>query len=117
MTEAAIVLGLVLTLMLVGTLAVSLAWTTFVLAGVALMALGFVVGVPTGVYYHVVLYRCLAPRGPLPRGWLWSPVRLHTQLFEHERRAVMRWFYLGGSGFALIVLGGALVGLGVAFSE
>lgn len=117
MTEAVIVLGLVLALMLVGTLAVSLAWTTIVIAGVALIAVGFVVGVPTGVYYHVALYRCLAPRGSLPRRWLWSPVRLHAQLFEHERRSVMRWFYLGGSGFVLIVVGGALVGLGLAFSE
>jgi hypothetical protein len=117
MVEAAIVLGVVLGLIVVGTLVSSVAWTTIVVVGVSLMGLGFVLGVPAGLYYHVVLYRMLKPRGVLPRRWYWSPVGFHGHLLERERRSVMRWFYLGGSGFLLIMLGGAIAGLGLAIAS
>jgi hypothetical protein len=116
MTEAAIVLGLVVMLIVVGTLVVSLPWTTIVFAGAGLIAFGFVLGVPTGVYYHVALYKRLAPRNALPERWYWSPVRFHAQLRDDERSPVLRWFYLGAAGFTLIVIGGAVMALGLVFS-
>ena len=117
MTEAAIVVGLIVLLVITGALVVTLAWTTLVFAGAALIAVGFTLGVPTGVYYHVALYRKLAPRNELPERWYWSPVRYHALLRDDERSSVLSWFYLGATGFMLIVLGGAVVALGLAFAR
>lgn len=116
MTEAAIVLGLVIMLVVVGTLVVSLPWTAIVFAGAGLIAFGFVLGVPTGFYYHVALYKRLAPRKALPERWYWSPVRYHALLRDDERSSVLCWFYLGATGFTLIVLGGGVMALGLMFA-
>jgi len=117
MNEAAIVVGLVIALVVTGALVVTLPWTTLVFAGAALMALGIVLGIPTGAYYHVALYQRLAPRGELPARWYWSPVRYHALLRDEERVSVLLWFYLGAAGFTLIVIGGAVMALGLAFSR
>ena len=117
MTEAVIVVGLVIALVVTGTLVVTLAWTTLVLAGAGLIAIGFALGVPTGIYYHVALYRKLAPRDALPARWYWSPVRYHALLRDDERLSVLSWFYLGATGFLLIVTGGAVMALGLAFAR
>jgi hypothetical protein len=116
MNEAIIVVGLVIALVVTGALVVTLPWTTLVFAGAALIGLGFVLGIPTGVYYHVALYQRLAPRGALPARWYWSPVRYHALLRDEERASVLLWFYLGAAGFAMIVLGGVIMALGLAFS-
>jgi len=116
MNEAIIVVGLVIALVITGALVVTLPWTTLVFAGAALIALGFVLGIPTGALYHVTLYRRLAPRGELPARWYWSPVRYHALLRDEERVAVLLWFYLGAAGFTLIVIGGLVMALGLAFS-
>ncbi|MET0340569.1 MAG: hypothetical protein ABW252_06185 [Polyangiales bacterium] len=78
-----------------------------VLAGVALglIALGFVVGVPSGLVYHVLLRRALLHRGALPRGWYWAPQRHHGALDEAGVRSLRPWFLTGALGFGLIVLG------------
>jgi len=117
MTEAAIVIGLVIALVVTGTLVVTLAWTTLVFAGAGLIALGFALGVPTGAYYHVALHKKLAPRKALPERWYWSPVRYHVLLRDDERLAVLTWFYLGATGFVLIVTGGVVMALGLAFAK
>jgi len=116
MVEAAIVVGLVLALVIGGTLVVALSWTTLVFGGAALIAIGFVLGVPTGLYYHVALYKRLEPRGALPQRWYWSPTRYHALLEDDERTQVLRWFYLGAIGFMLIVSGGIVMALGLAFA-
>ncbi len=74
---------------------------------------GLVLGLPAGFYYHVALYRCLAGKGVLPRRWWWSPVRYHKHLSAHERTRVMPWFFAGGAGFVLILIGSAVALLGV----
>ena len=84
-------------------------WNLLVIAGAALIAGGLVVGVPTGLWYHVKLYRALAPRGELPRGWWLRPNAFHGALRPGERRGVMVWFVLGAVGFLLIMLGCALM--------
>ena len=33
------------------------------------------------------------------------PVSYHDRVAPAERRAMLRWFYLGGAGFAITVLG------------
>lgn len=85
---------------------------TWVLGACALM-LGVMGSFVAGMGYHWALYRALGPRGALPRGWWWSPTRLHPMLRGSERNAVMPWFYAGAASFVLVVLG-AIAVLGVA---
>jgi len=96
---------------------VPLEW--IVSAGVTCTALGMLLGVPTGLWYHVRLYAALRRQGPLPALWWLRPHSLHGQLAEGERSGVLRWFYLGGAGFALTAAGCALVilALGIAYSR
>ena len=92
---------------------VAFGWLTTAMAGIVCAFVGLIFGVPTGFYYHVQLHRCLAPRGALPPRWWWSPVRFHALLSESERRRVMRWFYAGGLGFGLVILGGSIALLSI----
>ncbi|MBI3610436.1 MAG: hypothetical protein HY204_07025 [Nitrospirae bacterium] len=76
--------------------------------GLLILAMGIMEGIPTGLYYHVVLYRLLHPRDRLPPGWWISPTQYHVYLSEDEKRRVRRWFFLGGFGFLLCMTGGIL---------
>lgn len=76
--------------------------------GLAIFLVGLIEGIPTGFYYHVVLYRTLNNRGKLPRGWWWSPSRYHVHLTPGEYRKIRRWYFLGGVGFLLCIIGGVL---------
>ena len=80
------------------------------LGGVALglMGAGLLVGVPSGLAYHVLLRRALLRRGPLPRGWYWAPQKHHAALDAGGVRKLRPWFVVGALGFAVIVLGFAL---------
>jgi hypothetical protein len=78
----------------------TLAWVSL-----ALTLLGFFVGVPTGVYYHVALRRELLGLGALPHGWYWHPTRYHEQLGASALARVMPWFFIGAFGFLLTVTG------------
>ncbi len=91
-------------------------WDTLYEAGIWVTAAGFGLGVPTGVLYHVRLYRTLAPRGELPPGWYWRPLRFNGRLRADERGSVMVWCYVGGFGFAVICLGLLLMGAGVSMA-
>ena len=110
-------LGIVIVLIAV-MLIVSAAWVTpweaLYRAGIWLTLIGFVVGVPTGLVYHVRLYQALHPRGELSRGWYWSPIQYNRRLQPEERRSVMSWCYLGGAGFAVICLGLLTMVAGIA---
>ena len=115
--ETLIVVLLVVVLVAGGAAAVSLSWQTVAFAGVACLAAGAVLGIPTGFYYHVKLHALLAPRGLLPRRWWVSPVRYHRHLDPAQRPQVMRWFYAGGVGFVLMMLGCAITFFGVLLSR
>ena len=71
-------------------------WTT---------AAGMILGVPTGVVYHIQLYRALSRRAALPEGWIWRPIQLNAVLTSDERRWVMPWCVVGGFGFLLVAVG------------
>lgn len=107
MGELAIVLAILLGL---GTTAsvFQLPWDLQFFAGLALLALGGLIGIPASALYHVQLRRSLSPRQALPPRWWLSPVDLHGRLLAPERRAVMPWFYAGAASFVLMVLGGLL---------
>jgi hypothetical protein len=117
MLETLVVFGLLAAVMLGCLLIVAVNWVTLILSGAALIALGSVVGVPTGFWYHVRLHAHLAPRGELPPGWWWNPVKYHDKLLDEERQDVLRWFYVGGGGFMVIVAGCVLLALGVLVAK
>jgi hypothetical protein len=81
--------------------------------GLMVLAVGLLVGIPTGLWYHVALYRQLAPRMTLPARWWRAPVELHQQLTQQEFRHVRPWFLAGAVGFLLCCAGGvaAIAGL------
>lgn len=91
-------------------------WDTLYYGGIWVTAAGFIVGVPTGFVYHVRLYRVLSPRGELPPGWYWRPLRYNACLRPEERSGVMSWCYVGGFGFAIIVIGLLMMGAGVSMA-
>ena len=106
------VLGLLVTLVGGAALLAYTPWEWLFGGGVALCLLGLVLGVPTGFWYHLRLYRALRPRRALPRTWWLSPHKLHGELTDAERRWVMGPFYAGAVGFVLSVLGCVLLGYG-----
>jgi hypothetical protein len=113
MIEITLVLTAVVAVGLVVLLATVLtAPVMIMLAGGALL-LGLVVGVPTGFWYHVVLYRIVSAKIAVPRRWWLSPSALHVHLTGAEQRRIWLWYRLGGIGFVLSVVGGlaAIAGL------
>jgi len=81
--------------------------------GWACTAAGLLLGVPTGFWYHVKLRGCLRRAGKLPAGWWLRPVAHHGQLGPEERSGVLVWFFAGGVGFGLTVLGCVGVAAGI----
>jgi hypothetical protein len=86
------------------------------LLGLGTLGLGLVVGVSTGLWYHVMLYRIVSAKVMLPRTWWLSPSALHRHLSAGEARRITPWYRLGGLGFILCVAGGlaAIAGVLVA---
>lgn len=87
---------------LCGTLLAPLPWV--LAAAATCLGLGFAVGVPTGLWYHVALRRELL-EGELPDRWWLRPTALHDRLGDESRARVMPWFFAGGLGFAFTVAG------------
>jgi hypothetical protein len=110
--ELALVLGVLVALIGSAALLSYASWVTVFGAGLSCVALGLTLGVPTGVYYHVLLYRALQPRGQLTRLWWLHPVGRHHALAPTELVRVRRWFVAGAIGFGLCVLGCLLTALG-----
>jgi hypothetical protein len=75
--------------------------------GIGILLFGLAMALPTGVWYHVVLYRCVSTKIPLPRTWWLSPAGLHPHLTDVERRRINPWYRVGGIGFVLCLVGGA----------
>jgi hypothetical protein len=111
--EALLVLAGVALLALAGFGLPLLPAESLVAAGAACAALGLLLGLPTGLLYHLRLRAALRARGELPGRWWLRPVALHGRLRSAERRGVLAWFYAGGAGFGLALLGCALVVAGV----
>jgi len=108
-TEIGLVIALVLMLVLGALLLPLLSWSALLQLGVFSVALGLALGLPTSLVYHAKLARALAARGELPPRWWLAPTRLHPRLRDAERRAVLRWFFLGGAGFVITLAGCAFV--------
>lgn len=84
-----------------------------VMTGAVCIGGGLLIGVPTGLWYHVKLHACLRDRGPVPARWWLRPATLHSLLAPDVRAVVLLWFYAGGAGFFVTVAGCTLVVAGV----
>lgn len=113
MLEITLVLTAVSAVGLVVLLATALTAPVMIMLAVGALLLGLVVGVPTGFWYHVVLYRIVSAKTAVPRKWWLSPSGLHVHLTDAEQRRIRLWYRLGGIGFVLSVVGGlaAIAGL------
>jgi hypothetical protein len=113
MLEIMLVLATLVAVGLLGFLATILSPRLMTAIGLWTLAAGLLVGVPTGFWYHVLLYQVLSPRTRLPQKWWWAPVDLHPLLTQQELARLKPWFAIGGLGFVLSVAGGlaAMAGL------
>ncbi|HEX9742098.1 MAG TPA: hypothetical protein VGA17_04845 [Nitrospiraceae bacterium] len=113
MQEIALVLATIVAVGFLGFLTTILTPRLMTTIGLATLALGLLVGIPTGFWYHVLLYRVLSLRMALPRKWWWAPVDLHPHLTVQELARLKPWFTVGGIGFILSMVGGlaAMAGL------
>jgi hypothetical protein len=115
MRELGIVIAIVAVMLLMSGIWLT-PWESLYRGGMVLTVVGFVIGVPTGLVYHVRLYQTLHPRGELPKGWFWRPLQHNASLRPEERRRVLSWCYIGGAGFALICLGLLTMTAGVSMA-
>jgi hypothetical protein len=113
MLEATLVFGAVAAVGLFVLFATVLTAPVMIMLALGALLLGLVLGVPTGFWYHVVLYRIVSARIAVPRRWWLSPSALHVHLTGAEQRQIRLWYRLGGIGFVLSVIGGlaAIAGL------
>ena len=113
MLEAVFVLGALVLVGVLVAIASALTPPLMTLIGLWGLLLGLAAGVPTGLWYHVALYRALTPRMPLPRRWWLSPTELHPHVGEAEMKRIRPWFVIGGVGFIVSLIGGlaAMTGL------
>ena len=111
MREVIYVLLFLAVLLTLGSVSM-VSWEVALKASTYSLVIGFALGLPTGVVYHVQLYKVLSPRDELPAGWFWSPIGFNRLLSAEDRSRVMPWCYMGGFGFVLIVLG--LLGIGMS---
>ena len=109
MVELLVVLALLVGLIGAPALVAFAPWEITFGAGLVLVALGMLIGVPAGAYYHVQLYRALKPTGL----WWLHPIPLHKELKPADRPAVMRWMRVGAVMFGVIIVGLALATVGV----
>ena len=106
MLEVTLVLGAVVSVGLVVLLATVFTAPVMIMLALGALLLGLVVGVPTGFWYHVVLYRIVAAKIAVPRKWWLSPSDLHVHLTDAEQLRIRLWYRLGGIGFVLSMVGG-----------
>ena len=113
MLEMTLVFAALASVGLVILLAMVLTPPVMIMLALGALLLGLAVGVPTGFWYHVVLYRIVSRKVPVPRTWWLSPSGLHVRLTDAEERRIRPWYRLGGIGFVLSVVGGlaAIAGL------
>lgn len=109
MFELIIAMAIVIALLLGAMIpAMALVWI-----GLALVAIGALVGVPAGLVYHARLYRALRAEGRETSGMWLRPYELHAKLSDARREPLIVLFGVGALGFGLTVLGacGLLTGL------
>ena len=61
--------------------------------------------VPDYELLEMILYRALRAHRIDTTGFIWNPIRFHHLLVPAARRGFLPWFYVGGAGFVVVVLG------------
>ena len=113
MLESLLAIALVVLLGSAVAAAVWLPWDGLLLVGFGAVAVGLLVGLPTGLIYHLKLRACLLRTAVLPRRWWLRPTRLHDRLADADRRPVLAWCYVGAAGFFVCLFGAAVIVLGL----
>lgn len=103
--ESLLVLAALALLGLLGFVAPLVPGRVWIDAGWVAVAAGLLVGVPTGVVYHLRLARALARRGRLPPRWWLRPTALHGELEARDGPRVLPWCAAGAAGFLVVVAG------------
>jgi hypothetical protein len=111
MIELALVVGFLVLLVGGGALLALTPWWWIFGAGLALIALGLVVSIPAGAYYHLLLYRAVGATR-LPRNWWLFPTRSHALVPDGARPRMLLWFKIGAAGFGAAILGCILFAVG-----
>lgn len=94
-----------MTALLGGIAALSLLSVEVLIAVAAWLAgIGMLLGVPTGIVYHIRLYQELKPEGDDRRQFLWHPIKLHERLDDEQLGRVLPWCIAGAAGFVIVVL-------------
>jgi hypothetical protein len=44
---------------------------------------------------------------------IWNPIRFHDRVPWHRQNRFLPWFYAGGAGFVIVVLGLVLMGMAI----
>ena len=90
-----------------------LSWEALVIVGSSLTAIGLLVGLPGGLFYHLKLRAELLSLGSPPQRWWLYPTDQHALLRTHQWRRVQPAFLAGAIGFAITILGALVVFLSV----
>ena len=106
MIEITLVLVALVAVGMIGVIGATVTPGLIAAIGVGALLLGLAVGVPTGLWYHVILYRCVSAKIALSRTWWLSPSALHRHLTAAEARRINPWNRIGGAGFVLCLVGG-----------
>lgn len=105
--------GVVGAVILFGALVAFVSAEGLLIFGGALVAVGFVGGIPAAFVYHVKLWRELQRVGIVPKRWWLSPMKHHGLVDDNAQKRFTRAGSWGAVGFVVIVLGCFLVGVGL----
>ncbi len=102
---------------ILGTLSTVVSASLLLRLGFVCLGIGLAVGLPAGLWYHVVLYRALAKAGPAPKKWWLSPSDFHAKLTDEEFASIKPWYVLGALSFAVALAGGLTAMVGMLFTD
>jgi hypothetical protein len=106
MLESVLVLGSLVAIGVFAAIATAITPHVMTVLGLWGLALGLAAGLPTGLWYHIALYRTLARKMTLPSKWWLAPTDLHVHLGKDEVGRLRPWFLVGGLGFVVSLIGG-----------
>jgi hypothetical protein len=110
--EMLISLGIVVLFCVIGW-SIQAGTEAMIYGGLALAASGLVYGIPTAIVYHWALHRSLVRVDRLPNRWWLAPTALHGLIPSADRRLILTWGAIGGSGFLVTVLGFIVTSIGL----
>ncbi|MBI4509742.1 MAG: hypothetical protein HY698_08890 [Deltaproteobacteria bacterium] len=112
MIELVFAFLIVLFLVAVSLLGTAMSGDTLLSVGFVVAVAGLLIGVPTGLLYHVRLRRALMRKGGVQSRWWLFPTAFHGRLDPELRASVMPWFYAGATAFFISVVGCVIAALG-----